>query len=236
MPKGVSMTLRRLIDYTAILLLVCPPLAMAQVETPSFPMRQRTRTFYEITDALMNVAAAYRVVIGLEEPAVPERLSSPVVIHLDHNTLAENLSAIVRHQPRYTWRREADGSFLVLRKGATSAVADLTFNRFEIQNLNRSNIEDYLDTNSELSAWLNGHNCTREGRAIVITGSPPQDTAKANFDGDGKSLRENLDEVVRQLGTYFWIITETQRPGQQCRVGIVLEPIIPPSHAAPAKD
>lgn len=151
-----------------------------------------------------------------------------MVIHLDHHTFAENLSAIVRHQPRYTWRQEADGSFLVFRKGATSAVADLVFNRFEIRNLNRPDVEDYLDTNSELSAWLDQHNCAREGRAIVTTGSPPQDAAKANLNADGKSLRENLDEIVQQLGTYFWIITENRRSGR-CHVGITLEPIIPPS-------
>lgn len=71
------MTLRRRIGYMAILLLVCPLVTMAQERMPSFSLRQRTRTFYEITDALMNVAAAYRVVIGLEEPVVPEKYHLP---------------------------------------------------------------------------------------------------------------------------------------------------------------
>jgi hypothetical protein len=201
--------------------------AAAQEGAPSPPTREQTIRFYYMSEALRNVAAAYRTAIGLEEPS-PEKLSPPITVRFGHASLTQTLDTIVRAKPHYMWQHEPDGSFLVVRRNMRASLADVKLNSFDVRDLNRPEVESYLDRNPELTDWLNKQGCTRLARALVITGSAPQDTAKISLNNSGKSLRENLNEVVRGLGTYAWVVTETEKPGQQCQAGITLPPVMPP--------
>jgi hypothetical protein len=244
MHKGAPLSLlnpRYVISLVAVLGLVLASAvrlgtAWSQAKTTgSLPTGEKVITAYDMSEALQNVAAAYRTVIGLEEPSAPVKLSPPVAIHFDDLTLTEALNKVLAGQQHYAFRREPDGSFVVFRKGVTFSVANLALTHLEIRNLNRDEIEEYLETDSELTDWLREQGCARYPRVFSTSGSPPQDTALVNLDGGGKSLRENLNEIVRQLGTYYWTVTQTQKHGRQCRVGITLQPIIPEMRRTPAR-
>ena len=72
----------------------------------------------------------------------------------------------------------------------------------EVKNLNREDVSTLLNTGVEVVAWRQERNCSRVW-AIVVTGAEPVDSTEVILQTSEKTLRDNLDEIVSQLGTYF---------------------------------
>jgi hypothetical protein len=195
--------------------------ASAQQVTTSQPLRDVRNDSPLIGEALRQVAAAYHVVIGLEatEPPKTEPL---LAIRLDQATLEDALDAVTKADPRYSWRRQSDGTVVVFAGRAQFALPDVVMNTFIVNDLTRREILDALDGSQEIGNWMRQNGCVRS-EAINIAGRPPRDTQHVTLTSNGKTLRENLSIVARETGTFYWIIGRSIT-SEGCRIGITLPP------------
>lgn len=170
-----------------------------------------------VAEALKQVAATYQIVIGFEDSELPS-YDKDVEIALDHATLVETMDAIIKADPRYSWLQEPTGAIRVFSRKAKLTLPDVVMPSLRIDNLGRQQTEDLLNASPEIVKWMQQHRCS-DLRAIVTVGIWPTDTTKITLTTSGKTLRENLDEVVRSLGLYYWMIRQaaTDR-GCQARI------------------
>ena len=170
-------------------------------------------------DALRVVAATYQTVIGLESVDAPP-FDHTITLALTQVSLSQTMDALMKADLRYFWRQESDGSVHVLSRNGKLTLPDILVESFNVENMKRKGISDMLDKQQEVDLWLREHGCSR----VELTNPlRERDDATIGFTSSRKTLRENLDEVVRKTGTYFWSIV--QLSGQECRVSIQIPPI-----------
>jgi hypothetical protein len=172
-------------------------------------------------------------VIGLVNTE-PSPYNKALNVKMDHATLAETLDALVKADPRYSWQRESSGVVFVSSRNPHTTLPDLVMNKFNVQNLKREEISELFDSIPEISGWTKEHSCPRS-EPVVTVGIFPEDRTRITLVTSGKTLRENLNEVVLELKTYYWIIGEAATENG-CVSSIVLPaPDIPRrTHAEPS--
>jgi hypothetical protein len=172
-----------------------------------------------ITGALKRVAATYQTVIGFEN-SEPPPYDKDITITLDHATLAEVMDAIVKSDPRYSWQQQPTGAIRVFSREANFTLPNVVMASLRIEALGRDQTEVLLNASPEITTWMQQHQCS-DLQGIVVGGIWPPDTTKITLTTGGKTVRENLDEVVRSLGTYYWVVSESVTE-HGCRARILL--------------
>jgi hypothetical protein len=177
-------------------------------------------------EALKQVARTYKTAIGLEQSG-QTATNQRVTVALSNATVTEALDAVIKSaRGKYSWRQEPGGAIHVFIPNADFSLPDVVLSEFDAQGVNRAEISGLLNQSTEVVAWRKEHNCSLGG-GIVITGAAPVDSAKVNLNTTGQTLRSNLDQIVSELGTYFWIVD--QEPARKgCFATITIPPPDPP--------
>ena len=103
-------------------------------------------------------------------------------------------------------------------------------NGLSINNLNRHEIAESLLKTKEVVEWMNNQRCSRAIEAVVTVGGMPDDNKRVTLNASGRTLEENLDDLVQKTGTYFWMIESPTAP-RGCEVSMSLPaPDVPPHH------
>jgi hypothetical protein len=171
-------------------------------------------------DALRMVAKTYETVIGLEN-VITAPFDRTITLRLDDASLPEALDALVKADPRFEWHFGKDGSIQVYGVDTRLTLPSIVLHEFKVQNMNRKEISDLLDRQEDVQSWLRQNTCERV-EIFVAPHEKTTDRERISFDGSGKTLHENLDQVVQGMGTYFWEIGRLT--GEECRISIMLPP------------
>jgi hypothetical protein len=174
-----------------------------------------------VIEALQEVAATYQTVIGFQD-SEPPPYNKHINITLTHATLAQTMDAIVRADARYAWRQEPSGSVRVFSQNARFTLPGVVVSSLKIEQLGRQQIADVLNSNPDVVRWGHEESCPVD-RGMAVSGRVPVDTVKVSFANDGKTLSENLDEIVQKLGTYYWVVRQAVEDS-----GCVARVMLPP--------
>lgn len=210
----------------AFSLLICGQVQQQSLSTPS--VHNVKIEGLVIDEALKRVAQTYQTVIGFEQ-SEPISFDQRIKVSLSHATLAEALDAIVKSDGRYSWRQESTGAIHVFIAGRNFSFPEVVLVSLDVKNLNRQAVSNLLNTRAEVVAWRQEHKCSRGG-AIVVTGAEPADSTEVTLQTSEKTLRDNLDEIVSELGTYYWIIDQTVTDNG-CFASVALPPPDSPRRA-----
>ena len=168
------------------------------------------------SDALAQIAKSFNTVVGLEETPQPQN-EKLLTLSLNQDSISDALNRFIKADPRYEWHLETDGAIRVRSVQPPPPLGDLILINFSLVNRYRREISKLLDEQSEFQNWLKERGCER---VEYTTGHDwDSDTKRISFSSTGTTLRENLDQVALETGTYFWSITKLpDRAG--CRVSI----------------
>jgi len=157
-------------------------------------------------EALKEVAATYRTVIGFQD-SEPPPYNKLIKVSLEHATLAQTMDAIETADSRYAWRQEPSGAVRVFSRNARFTLPGVVVSSLNIEELGRQQIADVLNSNPDVVRWGHLEECPVDGK-IGVVGRAPVDTTKVSIASNGKTLSENLDEIVQKLGTYYWVVRQ----------------------------
>lgn len=167
-------------------------------------------------DALGKVASVYKVVLSLEETMQPpygKRLN----VQLRGATIEEAVNALTEADPRYAWRKDANGTIRVFSKVSPPDVADVRVGLFEVKELSRHEISAMLDGIGEIRDWLEKNNCSRV--EYILGKGWLDDKKKITFSARGRKLRDILDEIAARSEKYFWSVSRHGVP-TGCQISI----------------
>jgi hypothetical protein len=102
---------------------------------------------------------------------------------------------------------------------APPAIGEVVLLGLSIENLYRREVSNRLDEQTEIRTWLNEHGCKRV--EYTIGHDWDDDKTRISFYTTGKTLRENLDIIALNGGTYFWSITSLGN-SSSCDISIKL--------------
>jgi hypothetical protein len=201
--------------YATLLGAICSVTLRSQ-ETGPQPVKKSIQIDrFRLSDALPQIAKAYEVVVSLEE-----RLQQPgklLSLSLSQAPISDALNELVSADPRYEWHLEKDGAIRVQSIQPPPRLGDVVLPSFDVDNLYRREISKRLDEQTELQSWLKDRRCDR---VEYTTGHDwDSDKKRISLHTTGKTLRENLDQVARESGNYFWSITASG-DGVGCQVSI----------------
>jgi hypothetical protein len=180
-------------------------LMVGQKAEPSQEVPARNVDVYarSLTAALEQVALDYRVVIGFEETLSRVDHMS-IVIRADSVSLSEVIENVLDADDRYTWREDPDGTILVFARGPQFTLPEVVMKSFRVENLNRFDIVMLTDRSAEVQQWLKENRC----QEMHVLTTPPVSTYDdhVTLAAADRTLRENLNEVVKEMKTYYWHI------------------------------
>lgn len=203
------------------LALICMP-TRAQEKPAQMPTKDIALENIHLSEALPRLAQQYRTVIGFETADV--RDDRPITIKLTHATLRQALDALVQADYRFAWQQNSDGAIHVYNLGQRLSLPDKTLNQFTADHLNWGQVWKSLRSDPDMLDWMKQNQC-HFADYVVVTGRVPVNDHLISIDASGQSLRDVLDEVVSQLGTYYWEVREgTSQSG--CGVTVNFTPNI----------
>jgi hypothetical protein len=172
-------------------------------------------------ETLKEAAVAYGTVIGFQD-SEPPPYDKHINIILTHATLAQTMDAIVRADSRYAWRQEPSGSVRVFSQNARFTLPGVVVSSLKIEQLGKQQIADALNSNPDVVRWGHKESCPVD-RGMAVSSRVPVDTVKVSVANDGKTLSENLDEIVQKLGTDYWVVRQAEED-TTCVARVMLHP------------
>ena len=179
-----------------------------------------------VDEALRRLAMTYKTVIGLERSG-STTFNQRVSVTLVNATLPRALDAVTKSAGHgYSWKQESDNVFHVFTAGADLSLSKVVLPEVKAKGLGRADVYTLLNENDAVVAWRKQNSCIFGG-GNVITGAMPAESPRINFSTTNETLSSNLDQIVLQLGTYFWIVDQTT-VGKKCYATVEIPPLDPP--------
>lgn len=132
-------------------------------------------------------------------------------------TMKDLLETIARIEPRYTWA--ADGGVVNVMPGEPLPLLDARIGEFRAENLNVKEMLAALEKTPDFKAGLAAHHLTepkppKDGGFIIsgFVGKPVEPWKRFSVSMRGATVREVLNEIVRQDGCAVWSYQEWKPP------------------------
>ncbi len=184
--------------FFAMITFSCSGLVHAQAKPlEQEPLRNVEFSGVRLTTVLANLAADFRITIGLETD--PQKPESTLELHLRGVVFRQILDGIVLAEPLYKWR-DNNGAIDVLPVGG--GLLDARIHSFQLKDVNRGLAVNRLFGLPEVRELMTvNHLKPRTNPGL----SDSTRDEKLSFDLRGVTIRQALNQIAHDSGVNFWV-------------------------------
>jgi hypothetical protein len=171
------------------------------------PVADATFTDTRAIEIAKALAEKYNVVIGVSGVLIGSD-ARLVSVSIHGGTMKDVLDAIVKADPRFTWRQEDDGGIALLTRGASLSVLDVMVKAFDAEHPPRFGLSTQIISLPEVTDWLQKNSC-QMAEIIRISGGPGRtDVWPVKLHLKDIRLEALLNIIALESKTYFWSALE----------------------------
>jgi hypothetical protein len=181
---------------------ICGDRACANVILLAVPTH--AGTFTTLRGALDDVAARYRIQVGLEYAAQDKDLQ-PITLDLSAKTVDAVLNQLVNQKPHYVWSF-VDNVYDIYPKSNPDSILDVRIHEFSMKGLSSKEAANLVGEIPEIKEWLTSRSVSRR-EFQVCAGSCGESSEKlVTVSLKDVTLRTLLNTLIREFGILDWMV------------------------------
>jgi hypothetical protein len=195
-------TRRRAVFKT--IFLVCAFVVTACADAMLLAVPAQAETFTTLRGALADVAARYRIQVGLECAAHDKDLQ-PITLDLSAKTADAVLNQLVNQKPDYVWSF-VDNVYDIYPKSNPDSILDVKIHEFSMKELSSKEAARLVGEIPEIKEWLTSRSVSRR-EFQVCSGSCGQSSEKlVTLSLKDVTFRTLLNTLIREFGILDWMV------------------------------
>jgi hypothetical protein len=184
--------------------LVCVFVVTACANVMLLAVPTQAETFTTLRGALDDVAARYRIQVGLEYAAQDKDLQ-PITLDLSAETADAILNQLVNQKPDYVWSF-VDNVYDIYPKSNPDSILDVRIHEFSMKGLSSKEAANLVGEIPEIKEWLTFRLVSRR-EFQVCAGSCGQSSEKlVTVSLKDVTFRTLLNTLVREFGILDWMV------------------------------
>jgi hypothetical protein len=184
--------------------LVCAFVVTACADAMLLAVPVQAETFTTLRGALDDVAARYRIQVGLEYAAQDKDLQ-PITLDLSAQTADAVLNQLVNQKPNYVWSF-VDNVYDIYPKSNPDSILDVKIHEFSMKELSSKEAANLVGEIPEIKEWLTSRSVSRR-EFQVCAGSCGQSSEKlVTVSLKDVTFRTLLNTLIREFGILDWMV------------------------------
>jgi hypothetical protein len=164
----------------------------------------QAETFTTLRGAIDNVAATYRIQVGLEYAAQDKDLQ-PIILDVSVKSVDVVLNQLVNQKPDYVWSF-VDNVYDIYPKSNPNSILDVRIHKFSAKGLSAKEAASLVGEIPEIREWLTSHSVSR-CEFQICAGSCGQPSEKlVTVSLKDVTFRTLLNTLIREFGTVDWMV------------------------------
>src|SRR5271166_5106100 len=184
--------------------LVCVFVVTACANAMLLAVPTRAETFTTLRGALDDVAARYRIQVGLEYAAQDKDLQ-PITLDLPAETVDAVLNQLVNQRRDYVWSF-VDNVYDIYPKSNPDSILDVWIHEFSMKGLSSKEAANLVEEIPEIKEWLTSRSVSRR-EFQVCAGSCGQSSEKlVTVSLKDVTFRTLLNTLIREFEILDWMV------------------------------
>lgn len=184
--------------------LACAFVVTACVNAILLAVPAQAETFTTLRGALDEVAARYRIQVGLEYAAQDKDLQ-PITLDLSAKSVDTVLNQLVKQKPDYVWSL-TDSVYDICPRSNPDSILDLRIHELTMKGLSSKQAASLVGEIPEIKEWLSSRSVSRR-ELQVCAGSCGQSSEKlVTVSLKEVTFRTVLNTLVREFGIVGWMV------------------------------
>jgi hypothetical protein len=164
----------------------------------------QAETFTTLRGAIDNVAATYRIQVGLEYAAQDKDLQ-PITLDVSVKNVDAVFNQLVNQKPDYVWSF-VDNVYDIYPKANPDSILDVRIHKFSAKGLSSKEAASLVGEIPEIKEWLTSRSVSRREFQICAgsCGQPSEKLVTVSL--KDVTFRTLLNTLIREFGTADWMV------------------------------
>ena len=164
----------------------------------------QAETFATLRDAIDNVAATYRIQVGLEYAAQDKDLQ-PITLDVSAKSVDVVLNQLVNQKPDYVWSF-VDNVYDIYPKANPDSILDVRIHEFSVKGLSSKEASSLVGEIPEIKEWLTSRSVSKR-ELQICAGSCGQPSEKlVTVSVRVVTFLTLLNTLIREFGIANWMV------------------------------
>jgi hypothetical protein len=163
----------------------------------------QAETFTTLRGAIDNVAATYRIQVGLEYAAQDKDLQ-PITLDVSVKSVDAVFNQLVNQKPDYVWSF-VDNVYDIYPKANPDSILDARIHKFSAKGLSSKEAASLVGEIPEIKEWLTSRSVSRREFEICAGSCGQRSEKLVTVSLKDVTFRTLLNTLIREFGTADWM-------------------------------